>query len=208
MVVVDAVHEAWERAGWWAGVRAGTRRTGRFAAFGDGSLICFPWAALFGESGIRIGRDTIIGPYASLSAGMVPGQAFLHDPVVSIGDRCVIGRGNHVVGHLGIEVGDDVYTGPGVYVTDQNHAWTDRQLPIGQQAAPEQPVTIGAGSWLGTGVVVLPGVTIGHHVAVGAGSVVSRDLPDHAVAVGNPARLVGERDAGEGSEVSRPWPAR
>ena len=163
---------------------------------------------MFGEGGIRIGRDTIIGPYASLSAGMVPGQSLLADEVVSIGDRCVIGRGSQVVGHLHIEVGDDVYTGPGVYVTDQNHAWADRDLPIGRQAAAEQPVRIGAGSWLGTNVVVLPGVSIGRHVAVGAGSVVSRDLPDHAVAVGNPARQVGERDAGEGSAVSRPWPAR
>ena len=190
---VDAVHVSWERAGIWASLHAGTRRSNRFASFGAGSLMCFPWTALYGEESIRIGSDTLIGPFCSLSAGMVPGQPKLHDHILTIGDRCVIGRGNHFVAHFGIVVGDDVFTGPNVYVTDQNHAWTDRDVPIGHQAAPEQPVVIGSGSWLGTGVVVLPGVTIGRHVAVGANSVVTRDLPDFSVAVGSPARVVSEQ---------------
>ena len=52
------------------------------------------------------------------------------------------------------------------------------------------PVVIGDGSWLGTNAVVLPGVTIGRHVAVGAGSVVTGDLPDNSVAAGVPARII------------------
>ncbi len=63
-------------------------------------------------------------------------------------------------------------------------------LPIGRQSEPEQPVSIGAGSWLGTNAVVLPGVSIGRHVAVGAGSVVTADLPDGVVAAGVPARII------------------
>lgn len=215
LLAVDAAHRAWERAGFWAAIRPGTRRAAAVAGFGEGSLICFPWAAIYGEGGIRIGAGTLVGPYASLSAGMVPGQALLSDQIVRIGDRCVIGRGTQIVGHLQVEIGDDVSTGPGVYLTDQNHAWSDPDLPIGRQAAPERPVRVGDGSWLGANVVVLPGVTIGRHVAVGAGSVVSRDLPDHSVAVGNPARPVAEREVDgtpEGgrapSGVSRPWPAR
>ena len=54
----------------------------------------------------------------------------------------------------------------------------------------EKPVRIGSGSWLGHGVIVLPGVTIGEHVTVAAGSVVTRDLPDRSVAAGSPARVV------------------
>ncbi len=196
--VVDALHRWADRLPVWASVHVDTRRAGRFAAFGEGSLLCFPWAALYGEGGIRIGRDTMIGPYVSLSAGMVPGQALLHDGVVTIGDRCVIGRGSSIVGHYRIEIGDDVWTGPGVYVTDQNHGVDDPDLPIGVQApAPERPVRIGAGSWLGAGVVVLPGVTIGRHVAVGAGAVVTADLPDRCVAAGVPARVVRMLDDGE-----------
>jgi acetyltransferase-like isoleucine patch superfamily enzyme len=196
--VVDALHRWADRLPVWASVHAGTRRSARFAAFGDGSLLCFPWTALYGEQAIRIGRDTMIGSYVSLSAGMVPEQALLHDGIVVIGDRCVIGRGSAIVGHYRIEIEDDVWTGPGVYVTDQNHGVDDLDRPIGvQPPAPERPVRIGAGSWLGAGVVVLPGVTIGRHVAVGAGAVVTTDLPDRCVAVGVPARVVRMLDDGE-----------
>jgi len=192
-VAIDRLHAAWDRFGITAGLHGGSRRAREFAAFGPGSLICFPWAALYGEGAIRIGRDTLIGPYASLSAGMVPGQPLMSDRIVTIGDRCVIGRGTTVVGHLEIEIGDDVYTGPNVYITDQNHATDDPGIPVGRQAAPERPVRIGAGSWLGAGAVVLPGACIGRHVVVGAGSVVTTDLRDDVVAVGSPARVVAER---------------
>jgi len=167
-----------------------SRRANRFAAFGAGTVICFPPAALYGEHAIRVGSDTLIGPYVSLSAGMMPGQPLISEQIVRIGDRCLIGRYSSIVGHFDIEIGDDVFFGPNVYVTDQNHSVDDLELPIGRQSAGEQPVSIGDGSWLGANVVVLPGVTIGRHVAVGAGSIVTDDLPDHAVAVGNPARVL------------------
>ena len=166
-------------------------KTGRkFSAFGDGSIMCFPPAALFGERAIRVGRDTMIGPYVSLSAGMAPTQELLSDRIVEIGDRVLIGRNSSIVGHFQIVIEDDVFFGPNVYVTDQNHAFDDLQTPIGKQSMPEEPVRIGAGSWIGTNSVVLPGVTIGKHVAIGAGSVVTTDLPDNSVAVGSPARVI------------------
>ncbi len=179
-----------------AAIMPTSRRADRFAAFGSGSVICFPPAALFGEQAIRLGADTLIGPYVSLSAGMAPGQRLISDQIVTIGDRCLIGRYSSIVGHFEIVIGNDVFFGPNVYVTDQNHGVDDLELPIGRQTARERPVSIGDGSWLGANVVVLPGVTIGRHVAIGAGSIVTSDLPDHAVAVGNPARVL--RIAGDG----------
>ncbi len=167
-----------------------SRRANRFAAFGAGTVLCFPPAALFGEAAIRIGKDTLIGPHCSLSAGMGPGQKLISDRILTIGDRCLIGRGSSIVAHLEIVVGDDVFFGPNVYVTDQNHSVEDLTVPVGRQSMPEQPVSIGNGSWLGTNVVVTPGVTIGNHVAVGAGSVVTNDLPDNCVAVGSPAKIL------------------
>ena len=167
-----------------------SRRGRRFAAFGQGSVMCFPPAALYGEASIRIGRDTLIGPYVSLSAGMAPGQELISDEIVTIGDRCLIGRNSSIVGHLSITIEDDVFFGPNVYVTDQNHSVDRLDVPIGRQSELEQPVVIGEGSWLGTNSVVLPGVNIGKHVAIGAGSVVTTDLPDNAVAVGVPARVL------------------
>jgi len=173
-----------------AAIMPTSRRANRFARFGSGTILCFPPAALFGEEAIQIGQDTLIGPYVSLSAGMTPGQSLISDSIVKIGDRCLIGRQSSIVGHFEISIGHDVYFGPNVYVTDQNHSVEDPDIPIGRQSAGEQPVSIGDGSWLGANVVVLPGVTIGRHVAVGAGAIVTADLPDHSVAVGNPARVI------------------
>lgn len=162
-------------------------------------MIAFPPTALYNEQYIRIGRNTLIGPRVTLSAGMVPGQVMASDPVVRIGDRCLIGHGSGVVGHLSIEIGDDVWTGHHVYITDQNHGYEDLTQPISRQTQPEQPVSIGAGSWLGHGTVVLPGATIGRHVVVGANSVVRGDLPDFCVAAGNPARVIKRLDPDETS---------
>jgi acetyltransferase-like isoleucine patch superfamily enzyme len=134
----------------------------------------------------------------SLSAGMAPGQAMVSDPVVSIGDRTLIGRGSHIVGHFCIEIGDDIQTGPYVYITDQNHVYEDPDVPIGRQWPVESSVVIGSGSWLGTGVVVLPGARIGRNVVVGAGSVVTDELPDCSVAVGAPAKVVKRYEPGVG----------
>lgn len=181
--------------GWAWMVRRGaigpqSRRARRFGAFGENSAVTFPTLALYNEHYIHLGSGTIVGPQCSLSVGMLPGQRMVSDPVITIGDRCVIGRGSSIVGHLSITIGDDVFTGPNIYVTDQNHVYRDPDVPIGRQVPTEAAVEIGSGCWLGTGVVVLPGVTIGSNVVIGAGAVVNRDLPDHSVAVGNPARVV------------------
>lgn len=142
------------------------------------------------ERYIHIGRDTMFGPHLSLSAGMAEGQECLTDRVVSIGDRCLIGRGSGIVGHLEIVIGDDVWTGHHVYITDQNHGYADPSIPISRQHQPERPVSIGDGSWLGHGTVVLPGARIGRNVVIGANSVVTGEIPDFSVAVGAPARVV------------------
>lgn len=186
----DALLAAHEWLSKRAAIMPTSRRANRFAAFGTGTVICFPPAALYGEHAIRLGADSLIGPYVSLSAGMMPGQPLISDRIVQIGDRCLIGRYSSIVGHFEITIGDDVFFGPNVYVTDQNHGVDDLATPIGRQSAGERPVSIGDGSWLGANVVVLPGVSIGRHVAVGAGSIVTGDLPDHAIAVGNPARVL------------------
>ncbi len=194
----DSLQVAWERIGRLATIGPKSRRARRFGAFGDGSAICFPVTALYGERYIRLGARTIVGPHATLSAGVSPDHVLARETVVSIGDRCLIGRGSGIVAHESVEIGDDVFTGHHVYVTDANHGYEDPTLPIGQQFAPPRPVSIGAGSWLGHGTIVLPGSTIGRHVVVGAGSVVTGALPDFCVAVGNPARVIRRYVTGRG----------
>jgi acetyltransferase-like isoleucine patch superfamily enzyme len=198
VVAGDVVRASWQRIERLGTIGPRSRRARAFRRFGDGSAICFPVAALYGEEHIELGEGCIIGPYCSLSAGVMPGQVLDHSPVVTIGDRVLIGKGSGIVGHHTVEIGDDVFTGHHVYITDANHGYEDRSLPIGKQFAATRPVRIGSGSWLGHGTVVLPGADIGRNVAVGAGSVVTGALPDFSVAVGNPARVIRQFVEGQG----------
>jgi acetyltransferase-like isoleucine patch superfamily enzyme len=180
---------------WGAAVRYGAigpqqRAAKKFHRFGDGSMIGFPPTVIFGEGRIAIGERTSIGPLASLSAGMPVDADRRGDPIITIGDRCTLGKGIGIVGHERIELGDDIWTGHFVYITDQNHGYEDVSLPIGTQMWNDAPVSIGSGSWLGHGCVILPGVTIGEHVAVAAGAVVTADVPSFSVVAGVPARVI------------------
>ena len=96
---------------------------------GRDSVICFPPNTLFNEQYIHIGAGTLFGPQITLSAGMVPGQEMVTDPVIAVGDRCLIGKGSGIVGHLEIRIGDDVWTGHHVYITDQNHGYERPRSP-------------------------------------------------------------------------------
>ena len=162
--------------------------------FGIGSIINWPTGNMYGERWISIGCDTMISAHVTLSAGMVPDQQMLTDPVVSIGDRCLIGRGSAIVGHYRIDIGDDVYTGMNVYVTDQNHGYEDIKKPIGVQDPHDDPVVIGSGSWIGSGAVILPGARIGEHCVVAANSVVRGEFQPNSVIAGVPAKVVRTHD--------------
>ena len=169
----------------------------RFGAFGQGSALLFPQGVIYNERYLRIGAGTMVGPNVCLTAGMGPGQPMLTDPVVTIGDRCIIGRGSHIIGHWSIELGDDIQTGPYVYVTDQNHGYEDPGSPIGWQRTVERPVKIGSGCWLGANAVILPGTELGENCVVAAGAVVRGTFPDHCVVAGVPARIVRKLEDGE-----------
>ncbi|MEM8620629.1 MAG: acyltransferase [Actinomycetota bacterium] len=186
----EVVHAGWDVLTELGAIGPHSRRGRRFGAMGTESVLCFPVNALYNEQYIHIGTRTVFGPNITLSAGMLPGQTMVTDVVVRVGDRCLIGKGSSIVGHLEIVIGDDVWTGHHVYITDQNHGYDDLHRPISQQLMPERPVRIGDGSWLGHGTVVLPGAQIGRHVVVGANSVVTGDLPDFSVAAGAPARVI------------------
>lgn len=189
-VATALVHRTREWVADVGAIVADDARGRRFGAFGQGSALLYPQGAVYNEHYIHIGKDTLVGPYASVVAGMAPGQRMVTDPVVTIGDRCLIGRGSHIVGHWSIVIGDDIQTGPYVYITDQNHTYLDPEEPVGRQWPVEASVRIGSGSWLGANAVVLPGSDIGEHVVVAAGAVVRGVVPDRCVVAGVPARVV------------------
>ncbi|MEC7829121.1 MAG: acyltransferase [Actinomycetota bacterium] len=172
-----------------------------YKRFGRGSIINWPTGNMYGERWISIGEDTMIAADVTLSAGMVPNQEMMTDPVVIIGDRCLIGRGSAIVGHYRIDIGDDVFTGMNVYITDQNHGYEDPDTPIGIQDPQDDPVVIGEGSWIGSGAVVLPGARIGKHCVVAANSVVRGTFPSYSVIAGVPAKVVRAYD---GTKWERP----
>ena len=201
------VHRAWQQVQRAGMITAETPAGRAFAAFGQGTMIAFPPGVVYGEPWIEIGRDTMVAERVTLCAGMVPGQDLaMFAPVLRVGNRCVIGRGSHIVAHYSIEIGDDVFTGPYVYITDQNHGYDDPELPIGRQWPSNTAVSIGSGSWLGAGAIVLPGARIGRNVVVAAGSVVRGVVPDRCVVAGVPAKVVREYVAGNG--WSRPLATR
>lgn len=189
------VHWVWRQLAETGKITSGSRAARRFAFFGEGSAIAFPQGTLLGERWISVGHFTLIGPHATVSAGFVPERDLGPDPIVRIGSGVVLGRGSHIVGHQSIDIGDDVYTGPYIYVTDQNHGYTDPEVPIGKQWPVNEPVSIGPGCWIGTGAVILPGARLGRNVVVAAGSVVRGTFPDHCVVAGVPARVVRRLDA-------------
>jgi acetyltransferase-like isoleucine patch superfamily enzyme len=197
-VVARLVHVTWDAAGALGAIGPDDPRGRRFGFMGRGACLLFPQGAIYNEHLIQVGEGTLVGPNTSITAGMVPGQSMPTNPVVRIGSRCIIGRGSHIVGHWSIEIGDDIQTGPYVYITDQNHSYEDPIEPIGRQWPTEAAVRIGSGSWLGANVVVLPGAQIGEHVVVAAGAVVRGVVPDRCVVAGVPAKIVRRWVDGQG----------
>ena len=196
--VAGLVHAAWRAMQDAGTITADSPAGQRFAAFGPRSMMAFPTGAVFGERWIEVGDETMIAEQVTLSAGLVPGHDLGDTPVLRVGHRCVIGRGSHVVAHYSITICDDVFTGPYVYITDQNHGYADPDVPIGRQWPVNTAVVIGSGTWLGAGAVVLPGAHIGRNVVVAAGSVVRGTVPDRCVVAGVPARVVREYVPGSG----------
>lgn len=116
---------------------------------------------------------------------------------ISVGDHVFMNWNCQILDTAPVIVGDYTQLAPGVTLATAHHPID----PVARGAYWEcgDPITIGKNVWLGTNVVVLPGVTIGDNTVVGAGSIVTRDLPANVVAVGSPARVV--RDITEADRV-------
>jgi acetyltransferase-like isoleucine patch superfamily enzyme len=111
---------------------------------------------------------------------------------IQIGDRSQIGH-NARVDHDTI-IGNDVIMGPDVVILSSSHAFEDKNIPINMQGAvAKRPVNIGNDVWIGTRVIILPGVNIGNGAVIGAGSVVTKDIPSYAIAAGVPTIVLRYR---------------
>jgi UDP-2-acetamido-3-amino-2,3-dideoxy-glucuronate N-acetyltransferase len=146
-------------------------------AIGAGTRI---WAFAHVMPGARIGRDCNVCDHTYIEGDVV------------VGDRVTIKSG--VFLWDGLRVEDDVFIGP-------QATFANDPFPRSKQPFEVRVTRIGRGATIGAGAVVLPGITVGEGAFVGAGAVVTRDVPPHAVVVGNPARVVRTL-AGDGAPLS------
>ena len=113
---------------------------------------------------------------------------------LKVGDRSQLGQNARLQGT--ITIGDDVVMGPDVVMMATSHEFSRTDIPINRQGAkPEEPITIGNDCWIGTRVIILPGVTIGDHCILAAGAVVTHDIPAGSIAGGVPAKVIKHRSA-------------
>ncbi|MBI5094609.1 MAG: glycosyltransferase [Candidatus Hydrogenedentes bacterium] len=117
-------------------------------------------------------------------------------------DKITIGSGSSIGENAYIDaevsIGDDVMMGRDVVILGRNHEFSDTTLPMRFQGfGPHRPVRIGNDVWIGLRVIILPGVSVGEHSIIGAGAVVTSDVPEYAIVGGVPAKIIGWRRSSE-----------
>jgi acetyltransferase-like isoleucine patch superfamily enzyme len=114
------------------------------------------------------------------------------DARLVIGDHTFIGKGSEIDVMESITIGAHTLIAPNVFITDHTHN-ASAELRVDEQGVRCAPVVIGSDAWVGTRAVILPGVTIGDGAIVGAGAVVTKNVPAKAIVAGVPARIMGTR---------------
>ncbi len=154
------------------------RKIGENVIFEDGVLVFHPENIELG-SNIYVGHNSILKGY--------------HQNTMAIGDNTWIGQACFFHSAGGITIGSNVGIGPCVKILTSKHAEEGIEKPIIFSTIEFGEVVIGDDSDIGIGSIILPGVRIGRGAQIGAGSVVTKDVPDHTVAFGSPARIVRSR---------------
>lgn len=159
------------------------------------------WMALFRFLYMKKGKGSVI--YRSVRKDITPFHPFtlgnysviedyccINNAVgeIQIGDRTRIGLHNTIIGP--VHIGNDVNLAQGVVVSGLNHNYEDTTRTINEQGVNTSPIIIEDDVWIGANAVITAGVTIGKHCVIGAGSIVTKDIPDNTVIVGNPARII------------------
>ena len=175
---------------------------GRNVVFGQNVVLRHPHK-------IRIGDDVVIDDNCLLdakgetNAGITIGHGVFvgrntifscKNGDIEIGDEANFGFNCEVFSASRVTIGSKTLFAAYCYVIGGGHDFEDPTRAIAEQGRRSAGVQVGEGVWMGAGAKVLDGVTIGAHAIVGAGAVLSVDVPDRGVAMGRPARIVGSRD--------------
>lgn len=166
--------------------------SGRFAredlrACGEGTVL-EEGVLVFHPENVSLGRGVYVGHQTMLKG--------YHRGALEVGDGTWIGQRCFLHAAGGIRIGRNVGIGPEVKILTSVHEESGRALPILHAPLRFAPVVVEDDADLGVGAILLPGVTVGRGAQIGAGAVVTRDVPAYAVAAGNPARVLRERPPG------------
>ena len=147
-----------------------------------------------GLQGIHIGERTCFQAYCILGAWERYGKDEHYEPEIVIGNECNIGEYTHITACNKITIGDGLLTGRFVYIGDNSHgslSWEEADIPpVKRHLQSKGEIIIGKNVWIGDKVTILGGVTIGDNVIIGAGSIVTHDVPSNCMAAGMPAKIV------------------
>lgn len=183
----------------WSAMQAALQPppAGAFASWGERSLIVPP-ARIDNPQFMHVGSRVLVHELSWLIAHQTDPQRV---PRLSIGDDALLQRFIKIVCTGEVTLGNGVMIGDHTYIADTLYRHDDPDRPIHEQGLDEpQPVHIADHVLLGHAVIVMPGVTIGEHASIGAGTVVVEDVPPRGVVVGNPGRLVRVFD-----EAAQEW---
>ena len=156
----------------------------QLASCGEGCLF-EPEVLIFHPENVHLGREVYVGHRAILKG--------YYDEVMRIGDGTWIGPTCFFHSAGGLTIGRNVGIGPAVKILTSTHAEAGREVPILHAPIRRAPVVIEDDADLGIGAIVLPGVRVGRGAQVGAGAVVTEDVPEYAVEAGVPARVLRTR---------------
>ncbi len=143
------------------------------------------------ERGVSFGRNVTV---AKGSVIVCTGVIANRGVGLRVGDCSAIGAHSFIGAQGGITIGNDVIMGPGVRIFSENHNYDQLVLPIRKQGEIRLPVAIEDDCWVGSGVTILGGVTVGRGTVIAAGSVVTKSIPPLSVVAGVPAKVIKNRE--------------
>lgn len=148
----------------------------------------------FGRLGAAIRLSICKRIFKKLGTGVriAPGVSFGSGVNIQIGNNSGLNRDCWIANDT--IIGNDVMMGPQIVILSSSHEFNSIKIPMRMQGAPpRKPVVIGNDVWIGTRAIILPGVEIGDHSIIGAGSVVTKNVEPYSIIAGNPAKLIRSR---------------